>query len=148
MSSFLQTLRDIITLSPETTTLAIIIFISALCAYVFWYLPEQKKLMLGLNSISQTLEKEHENIDELKNDVVENISSEDSNIKESWVETEKRIFKITQNGNKKYVMQGIPRDIWNTSALLSKRFNLSLAESVPNLLVGVGLFFTESTKVY
>ena len=39
-------------------------------------------------------------------------------------------------------MFGSPKDLWNPAVLLSRRFNFGLAEAVPNILVGVGLFFT------
>lgn len=142
MSNLSKTLVDILTLSPETTILSLIILVSALFLYLFWYFPEQKALLKGLNSVSNALEKENISVDKIKSEILDDIPSDSYLIKESWLETEKRIVKINQNDNQKYVMYGIPRDIWNPSTLLSKRFNLSLAESVPNLLVGVGLFFT------
>lgn len=60
----------------------------------------------------------------------------------SWLETEERVFTVKQAGRARSVTLGSPKDLWNSSVLLSRKFNLGLADAVPNILVGVGLFFT------
>lgn len=60
----------------------------------------------------------------------------------TWRETEERVVDLDSGKDRIPVAFGIPRDIWNPTAILGRQINLPLAEAAPNLLVGVGLLMT------
>jgi hypothetical protein len=60
----------------------------------------------------------------------------------AWDETANRVIELNTVSGLRHAMLGQPRDIWNPTALLSRRINVPLAEAVPNLLVGIGLLMT------
>lgn len=60
----------------------------------------------------------------------------------AWDETRRRVISVPSDRLVTLRMLGPPSDIWSAEWLLSRRFNLALAEAVPNILVGVGLLFT------
>jgi hypothetical protein len=63
-------------------------------------------------------------------------------VEAAWSETEVRVITLPNDHRSIHVMLGAPRDIWSSHFLLGRQLNLSLAEAVPNLLVGIGLLFT------
>jgi predicted nucleic acid-binding Zn-ribbon protein len=60
----------------------------------------------------------------------------------AWDETRRRAVLLPSDGHANLRLLGSPSDIWSAERLLARRFNLPLAEAVPNILVGVGLLFT------
>jgi predicted nucleic acid-binding Zn-ribbon protein len=63
-------------------------------------------------------------------------------VADAWDETQRRVVQVPAAGQAKLRLLGSPSDIWSAERLLSRKFNLPLAEAVPNILVGVGLLFT------
>ncbi len=59
-----------------------------------------------------------------------------------WEETRRRVVLVPSDGQPNLRLLSSPSDIWSAERLLSRKFNLALAEAVPNILVGVGLLFT------
>jgi ABC-type transporter Mla subunit MlaD len=130
-----------LTSSPEVSVFAGLILVTAALSFGFWYRPALRDVTAGVHRINAALMQEpHEwaVLDERVRPVLKIYP----NLASSWIETEERVITLTVSGESKPVMFGSPRDLWNPSALLSRRLNLGLAEAVPNILVGVGLFFT------
>lgn len=140
-TNYLKPFLSIFITSPEAAIVAFCICALALVGYLKWYRPKKKALVREINRLSTELMKKDQSWEEIKNRVHETLQS-NSYIKDAWHETESRVVKVTITGHTKYLMYGIPRDLWNATGLLSRKFNMALAEAVPNILVGVGLFFT------
>lgn len=130
-----------LTSSPEVSIFAGIILVTAALAFWFWYRPAVREMTVGVHEIKGALKQESSSWSEVE-DRVRAVIKDYPNLAYSWMETGERVFTLPSGGGSKPVMLGSPKDLWNPSALLARRFNLGLAEAVPNILVGVGLFFT------
>lgn len=127
--------------SPEVSVFAFLILLSAAWAFWFWFKPAVRDVTAGVHRINAALLQEPIAWQEVV-ERVRSILKAHPNLASSWMETEERVITVSIGAESKKVMFGSPKDLWNSSALLSRRFNLGLAEAVPNILVGVGLFFT------
>jgi methyl-accepting chemotaxis protein len=130
-----------VTSSPEVSVFAGLIFIFAAYAFWFWFRPAVREVTTGVNAIQSALLQEPKSWSEA-GDRVRTALKTHPNLASTWLETEERVIEVVLGGEQKAVMFGSPKDLWSSPALLSRRFNYSLAEAVPNMLVGVGLFFT------
>lgn len=140
-TNYLKPFFSIFIASPEAAIVAFCICALALVGYLKWYKPKKQILVREINFLSTELMEKDQNWEKIKIRVNEIIQSS-VYIKDAWHETESRVVKVTTTGRTKYLMYGVPRDLWNAQGLLSRKFNLALAEAVPNILVGIGLFFT------
>ena len=140
-TNYVKLFLSIFTTSPEAAIVAFCILAFALVSYLKWYRPKKKILVREINLLFTVLMEKDQNWEEIKNRVHEILQSS-TYIKDAWNETESRVVKVTAAGRTKHLMYGMPRDLWNAPGLLSRSFNLALAEAVPNILVGIGLFFT------
>ena len=127
--------------SPEVSVFAFLILLSAAWAFWFWFKPAVRDVTAGVHRINAAMLQEPIAWQEVV-ERVRSILKAHPNLASSWMETEERVITVSIGAESKKVMFGSPKDLWNSSALLSRRFNLGLAEAVPNILVGVGLFFT------
>lgn len=127
--------------SYEVSLIAIAIWVITLIAYLAWYKPAIDSVATGVNRITAELSLGVAKWAKAR-DRVQIALQPYPHLIPSWWETERRVFDISVTGRNTAVMFGAPRDVWNPSVLLARRFNLGLAEAVPNILVGVGLFFT------
>jgi methyl-accepting chemotaxis protein len=137
MNAFISFLSS----SPEVSVFAGLILVIAAWAFWFWYRPAVRDVTAGVHRINAALMQEPRawgEVDERVRPVLKN----HPNLASSWMETEERVIHLPVGGEAKPVMFGSPKDLWNPSSLLARRLNLGLAEAVPNILVGVGLFFT------
>jgi len=137
----MNSLLPFLTGSPEVTAFAGLILVIALLAYLAWYRPAAISVKKGLDEMSAALVKDPGNWSDAKQSVTKVLKSR-PHLASSWLETQERVVEISVGGQPRAVMFGSPKDLWNSSALLSRRFNFGLSEAVPNILVGVGLFFT------
>lgn len=129
------------TSSPEVSVFAGLILMVTLYAYGTWYRPAVHEVMTGVNAIHVALLQEPKSWTEAAKRV-RTVLKTHTNLASTWLETEERVIEVVLGSEQKAVIFGSPKDLWHSPALLSRRFNFSLAESVPNILVGVGLFFT------
>ncbi|SDC45149.1 hypothetical protein SAMN05444679_103102 [Variovorax sp. CF079] len=124
------------------TVFAGLILTVALVAYVFWFSRSVRSVLLSIKQMTKALTGQSDEgwptIRSRAHDVVKRYA----NLASTWLETEERVTSLPVGDRAVPVMFGVPRDIWSPRSLLSRRFNLDLAETVPNILVGVGLFFT------
>lgn len=63
-------------------------------------------------------------------------------LRQAWKLTRNRLLLVGQGDKQRRVLLGSVNDVWQPERVLHKHFNLSLFEAVPNIAVGVGLFFT------
>jgi hypothetical protein len=130
-----------LTSSPEVSVFAGLILLIAAWAFWFWYRPAVRDVTAGVHRINAALMQEPRAWGEV-GERVRPVLKNHPNLASSWMETEERVIQLPVGGDSKSVMFGSPKDLWSPSALLARRLNLGLAEAVPNILVGVGLFFT------
>lgn len=60
----------------------------------------------------------------------------------AWDATTRRVLGVGQGEGRRDVLLGTVADLWQPERLLCKHLNLPLFEAIPNIAVGVGLFFT------
>ena len=143
---------------------ALAIALVAFLAYYFWFGPAYQSTFQAIRAMNATLLDQPSDWQSM-NERAHRVLDVFPQLRSSWLETQQRVIEVDDKGDKKLniqarmglyarvvevgdkgvkkaVMFGSPRDLWNPSALLSHRFNLGLADAVPNILVGVGLFFT------
>jgi len=63
-------------------------------------------------------------------------------LRQAWRMTGSRLLIIGRGDKQRRVLLGSVHDVWQPERMLHKHFNLPLFEAVPNIAVGVGLFFT------
>jgi len=74
------------------------------------------------------------------NEVISN--TEDPKIKSLIYETRDNLIEVEGDLGSEYYSLKSYTDVWNARSLLSGRMNLSLFETMPNILIGAGLMFT------
>ena len=129
------------TTSQATYVASAIIFLCALCSYFFWFIPAKKEIIENLKKLSLVIDDSSKGWLALRDQELASAQIK-SPVLDAWMETKSRTIKLFNEKREEYMMYGIPRDLWNAHGLLARRFNLGLAEAAPNILVGVGLFFT------
>lgn len=138
MSAFVHFLSD----AGIVSVFAFLILIGAWLLYLVWFRPAAIKVQEGLQGVGSALTKHaNEPWHELHKSVT-TAAVRDASVAESWRQTEDRVALVPDEERQRAVLFGEPRDLWTARTLLSHRLNLNLVESVPNLLVGIGLFFT------
>ena len=137
-------MQDLIAFLTKTETvvgIAVLILASAFIAFAYWFRPAHRSTLNGVQRMKAVLledPSDWKSVDERANEVLKSSPL----LAPAWLETRDRVIEVDIKGTQKAVMFSSPRDLWNPTALLSQRFNLSLADAVPNILVGVGLLFT------
>lgn len=137
----MNTLLNLVTTSPEATAFGLLILLGALAAYLGWFRPPQQSLQRELAILTETIENHSGNWETAKTHVRQRLKDAQG-LAAVWLETEERVVKLSACDKSEHTMFGAPKDLWNAQSLLSRRINLGLADAVPNLLVGIGLFFT------
>ena len=137
----MQAIITLLTDSRTVLAIAGLLLLVAWLFYVFWFKPAIKSTVTGMNRLTAAIMQDPKNWNFMKERSL-TVLKFFPFLTPSWLETQDRVFEIEVKGVRRTLMLGSPRDLWNSSALLKHRFNLSLAEAVPNILVGIGLFFT------
>lgn len=127
--------------SPEVTAIAVLILLGSLIAYLSWFKSAVSEATAGLQKLTIDLGQDVDGWTGCNERVVESIKKH-PRLAASWLETQGRVTAVPVGAKTEHVMFGLPRDVWNANTLLGRSFNLSLADAVPNILVGVGLLFT------
>jgi ABC-type transporter Mla subunit MlaD len=120
---------------------ALIILASATLAYWSWFRPAAVALESQLRSLSEALAENPTGWLPAADRARAAVGQHEA-LRVAWRETEERVIPLRHEDRTLFVMFGAPRDLWAANRLLSRSINLSLAETIPNLLVGVGLLFT------
>ncbi len=127
--------------SPEVTAIAVLILASSWIAYVFWFRSSVREITTGLYKLTVDVGQEVDGWQGCNERVIQS-TKKYPRLAGSWLETQERVTAVPVGDKTVHVMFGLPRDVWNSQTLLGRTFNLSLADAVPNILVGVGLLFT------
>jgi methyl-accepting chemotaxis protein len=127
--------------SPEVTAIAVLILASSWITYLVWYRSSVREITTGLYKLTVDVGQDVDGWQGCNERVVQSIKKY-PRLAGSWLETQERVTAVPVGGKTTHVMFGLPRDVWNPQTLLGRTFNLSLADAVPNILVGVGLLFT------
>lgn len=125
------------TAGPAVYLVASIILFFAWLRYWYWFRPAKEALINDLQRLSSDIEACNKNWESARKDIHCGFR-----VAGAWLETKNRVFNMSAGNRSEYVMYGLPRDLWNAPTLLSRHFNIGMAEATPNILIGVGLFFT------
>ena len=120
---------------------ALMILAGAAVAYVFWFLPPTRRLLSALEKLADALAVPADGWAAAK-EPARAAAKVHPVVWAAWHETEERVIPLPHGQRTISVMFGSPRDIWSVNRLLARQVNVSLAEAVPNLLVGLGLLLT------
>lgn len=138
MSVFLNFLFD----AGWVSVFAFLILIGAAAFYWSWFRPTAVAVQMSLQRVESDLKRSSDQPwSQIRSAVIPPVGC-DAAVAESWRQTAARAAEIPKDDQSVDVLFGEPRDLWNARTLLSHRLNLKLVEAVPNLLVGIGLFFT------
>ncbi len=138
MSAFVHYLS---TDSSAVYWVAILILAGAASAYVFWFSRNLRQLEKPLNAVSKALDKPAGDWRRATEDA-RAAAKTSPVVATAWQDTEQRVIRLPRGEANILATLGAPRDLWSSQRLLTRTFNLPLAESVPNILVGIGLLFT------
>lgn len=127
--------------SPEVTAIAVLILASSWIAYMVWFRSTVREITTGLYKLTVDVGQDVDGWQGCNERAVQSIKK-NPRLAGSWLETQERVTAVPVGDKTVHVMFGLPRDVWNPQTLLGRTFNLSLADAVPNILVGVGLLFT------
>jgi hypothetical protein len=127
--------------SPEVTAIAVLILAASWITYLVWFRSSVREITTGLYKLTVDVGQEVDGWQGCNERVVQSIKKY-PRLAGSWLEMQERVTAVPVGGKTTHVMFGLPRDVWNPQTLLGRTFNLSLADAVPNILVGVGLLFT------
>lgn len=123
------------------TSVAGSILVLALLSYLFWLRPAVRSVVVSLEELLAVIKVGDKSWSAIS-ERVRPVLKKHHHLASTWLETQERVVTVPMSSGNASVMFGSPKDLWNPSALLNRRFNNALAEAVPNILVGVGLFFT------
>lgn len=133
-------LTHVSTVQPAVLVIFLGILGVGALAYLFWARPNVVQAQRALDGLSDLLEKSRDE-KVLGSEVAVHIESKPWML-DAWKATERRVLWVGHNEERRGVLLGSVSDLWRPDRLLHKVFNFSLFEAVPNIAVGVGLFFT------
>ena len=117
-----------------------IILLGGFLCYVFWARPKLSNAWRELDKLALSVEAS----DPASDDFVRMNEAGKTTpwLQQAWKMTESRLMLVGQGDKQRRVLLGSVNDVWQPERLLHKRLNLQLFEAIPNIAVGVGLFFT------
>ncbi len=126
-------------LTPQVKIVSLGIVIIAIGAWFSWN-PKLKSTLNELRRLRTRFEKFEPRGPKAISDAFQN--TQDSNVRAILKEIQVGLFDLPGDlGVKTYSLR-FYQEIWTPRALLANRVNLALYEAAPNILIGVGLFFT------
>ena len=133
-------LKHLSAIGPGVLAICATIVLGGVLLYVFWAWPK-------LSSTSQMLKKFAllvEARDPASGDFapLNEAAKATPWLQQAWKMTESRLMLVGQGDKQRRVLLGSVNDVWQPERLVHTRLNLPLFEAVPNIAVGVGLFFT------
>jgi len=115
------------------------IFIFSVIFYISWSLKIKATQNLLDQLRSHLAKTELKGLDALNSAIA---NTQDPKLKNLLYETKDNLVEVEGDfGTEYYSLKSYP-DIWNARGLLTGRMNLSLFETMPNILIGAGLMFT------
>lgn len=133
-------LRHLGALQPEVKIICAGILLAGLLGYVVWARRILSRAWRELEEFARLVEANDPASN--KTEVLTNAAQAAPWLLQSWKMTRGRLMLIGQGDRQQRVLLGSVHDVWQPERMLHKHFNLPLFEAVPNIAVGVGLFFT------
>jgi len=125
---------------PQVLVIFCSILLAGALAYGLWANPNLRRTQDDLESLANLLEGR---TDFLKAKAeVEELLDQRPGLRLPWEATQGRVLALELQGKAKAMLLGSIDVVWRVDRLLQKRFNLAMFEAIPNIAVGVGLFFT------
>lgn len=122
-----------------------VIFISILglgwLAYLLWARPNLVRAQNDLEDLAGTLEAAGDDVIKVRAEV-NAVLERHPLLSTPWKATQSRVIAIGTQGRPRFLLLGGVDDLWRPERLLHKRFNFAMFDAIPNIAVGVGLFFT------
>lgn len=116
------------------------ILAAGLFAYSLWARPNLLKAQEELEDLAKTLEG-CSDIIQARSEIGPVLERHPS-LKAPWEATQSRVMAVGAQDKTRFMLLGGVDDAWRVERLLQRRFNLAMFEAIPNIAVGVGLFFT------
>lgn len=133
-------LKHLGALQPEVIAICAGILLTGLLGYFGWARPKLSRAWRELEKFAALIE----GSDPAGGDAVRLDEASEATpwLRQAWKLTRSRTLLIGQGDKQRRVLLGSVYDVWQPERMLHKHFNLPLFEAVPNIAVGVGLFFT------
>lgn len=127
------------TLQPTVVAIFFGILLAGLTAYVWmgWGIRRARTALVDLAIVLESQNPSESDAELLKARI-----EAQPWLRQAWQATRRRVLQVPQGAEKRGMLLGTVADIWRPDRLLHKVFNFGLFEAVPNIAVGVGLFFT------
>lgn len=125
-------------LQPMVLLIFFGILVAGLLGYVLWARPVLDEARRGLEALNAQLRTPRDASAEPTGPA----ETAPMWLQQAWAGTRSRLIHVGAGEQRRPVLLGSVADLWQAERLLQQRFNLALFEAVPNLAVGVGLFFT------
>ena len=126
---------------PIVIVFALGILVMASWVYLAKFRSPLVKLKAALRILAADLRNTDSNWSAIRNSGRE-CSAKHEILRGAWSETEMRVMQLPQGSSHVSVMFGPIHDVWEPKKMLRPTMNVALFESMPNLLVGIGLLLT------
>lgn len=133
-------LKHLGALQPEVMVICVGILLAGLLGYFGWARPKLSVAWKELEKFALVVE----GCDLARGDptALQEAAEATPWLRQAWKMTGSRLLVIGQAEKQRRVLLGSVHDVWQPERMLHQHFNLPLFEAVPNIAVGVGLFFT------
>jgi len=133
--------QNVLSLQPEVLSIFVGILLLGLLAYLMWARPNLLKGQRELEALANVLASAPDII-KARAAVNGEFLEKHALLEEPWRATERRVMPVGAGERTRFVLLGGVDDLWRPERVLHKRFNFAMFEAIPNIAVGVGLFFT------
>ncbi|MEK8048122.1 hypothetical protein [Ideonella margarita] len=116
------------------------ILFAGLLAYLAWARPKLVGAQAALERLAAAIE--HAPDVETAKAQADAAVATNSGLKDAWSASQSRVIKVGPAEQPKALLLNSVEDLWRPDRLLHKQFNFAMFEAIPNIAVGVGLFFT------
>lgn len=128
------------TVQPEVLVIFFGILVVGFAAYWVWARPNLMQTQRDLVALSSLLQGSKD-IMKARAEVLALVDERPA-LRAPWEATQSRVLALESQGKVRALLLGSIDDVWRVERLLQRRFNLAMFEAIPNIAVGVGLFFT------
>ena len=127
-------------LQPEVKLICAGILFAGLLAYFGWARPKLSQAWRELEKFAALVDASDPSGDAAP--VLNKAAEATSWLQQAWKMTGSRMLLVGKGEGQRRVLLGSVNDVWHPERMLHKHINLPLFEAVPNIAVGIGLFFT------
>lgn len=127
-------------LQPEVMIICVGILLAGLLGYFGWARPKLSRAWKELEKFALLVE--GSDLAHGDSTALQEAAEATPWLRQAWKMTGNRLLVIGPAEKQRRVLLGSVHDVWQPERMLHRHFNLPLFEAVPNIAVGVGLFFT------